>query len=462
MICDTVSATTGETLTEVELDADFIFDATASRLTVTPCNYAMVGTAPACSRSVILIQQALTIRSNATATPAKTKVASLVQTWNEHTRPRLKGAAADSGHIRAFAKALRKEYQTSTEQEDQQVIAIHWYTVAHEILRAFGMFKRSVNSNDLVKCAPSIVLGYRVVDTILWVWHCQLRQHVHAELIAIADLIVAYNNASKAKDRVKSDAKALAAQLVYEFDERVADAGDEGAVAVAMLRPFVVHAAQALLNGEGQGNATYAYEYKAALVRCARHNYTTTSLDALKVRYLKTLLSEVAVVDGVLVAKGFRGGLEQMLMDAFENVEEEEEEEANQKEQAGSSSAPVQKKKKPAKKKNTTPPPTTALFMRSGCVAFMRNRFFLYFAQDMLGEGFFAWCTIDFYRCPFSVCSHFLCTAHSLAVLDNCFVDLVRCKGEGYVRCTGKVSMTAGAHTATGESLDVLSVFYVF
>jgi hypothetical protein len=83
-------------------------------------------------------------------------------------------------------------------------------------------------------------------------------------------------------------------------------------------------------------------------------------------------------------------------------------------------------------------------------------------AQDMLGEGFFDWCTIDFYKCPFNICSRFLCTAHSLAVLDNCFVNLVRCKGEGYVRCTGKVSMTAGAHTATGESLDVLSVFYVF
>jgi hypothetical protein len=41
------------------------------------------------------------------------------------------------------------------------------------------------------------------------------------------------------------------------------------------------------------------------------------SLDAVKVRYLKTLLSEMAVVDHALVAKGFRGGLEQMLRDVL-------------------------------------------------------------------------------------------------------------------------------------------------
>jgi hypothetical protein len=231
---------------------------------------------------------------------------------------------ADSDHLREMAKALLKEYRASTEQEEQQVIAIHWYTLAHDILSTFGLRKQPEACAELVKCGSSIVLSIRVVDTILWVWHCQLRQHVHTELLCIADLIVAYNNVSKAKDMVKYDAEALAVELVSAFDEQVADAG-AAAVAVAMLRPFVVHAARALLNGDmsNKGYSKYAYEYKAALLQCAK---TFSSLDALKVRYLKTLLSEVALVDDALVAKGFRGGLEQMLKDAFaagENGEEE-------------------------------------------------------------------------------------------------------------------------------------------
>jgi hypothetical protein len=388
VICETVSSTTGETLTKDELEAEVFFDASPLRLTLTPRASALgIGI---CPRSVRLMQDALTIRAKATGTPASEKVASLHQIWTEQTRPNLKGTAADSEHGRKVAKVYQKEYRTSNEKEDQHVIAIQWYTLAHEFLRTFGIFK--TGSKGQLPVGPPTNLSLFVTDTILWVWHCQLRQDVHVDILSIADLIVAYNNASKAKDMVKCDARALAVELVSAFDEQVADA--EVADAVAMLRPFVEHAAQALLLGDmsKQSGGKYGYEYKDALMQFAHGAGGTTmgSLDAIKVRYLKTLLSGVALVDHALVAKGCRGGLEQMLRDDFNGGDQtvengEEEEGANQKEQAESSSAP---KKKPSKKKSTQPPPTTSLFMRSGCVAFMRNRFFLYFAQTSLQTDF--------------------------------------------------------------------------
>ena len=59
-----------------------------------------------------------------------------------------------------------------------------------------------------------------------------------------------------------------------------------------------------------KAGSKYAYEYKDALVQWRQSKgSSTSSLDAMKVRYLKTLLSGVALVDHALVANGFRGGL---------------------------------------------------------------------------------------------------------------------------------------------------------